>query len=647
MSRTWVASFASSLVALSFGCSPIDTEPERLTPQNKTVQLLSADSQQVVTPTGLTLKLIATVTPPTVGSTTVQANSFWLDSNMAYVAYNNQGLPVVGAIDAVDLTSPASPRLVSQMAFPTEKINGLAVSQGSLYFTGGDSTLHSAVVGKVALSPSGQLGTAPAPTRLSSYAGTGVAARGSSFYATSGDSGDLSLFDSSLKVGAAVAIADARGVAVSPDGKTVGVVSGQPGAVSLFDRAGTPIASYTLGSASIPESKSTIQIGGRLTLASLGNGGFALLCTQNGAVLATEPAVTIADASAEGTVTNAASAGAGLVFTANGAAGVYVYRLSQGPLIAGTNCTSDTLTLLGYLDLGNFSANMVYFRNNYLFLADGLGGFRILTVQNAAADGGDNDFVNPGTGLVVLKSSADGALNLTGNATLSVNDGFVYVDSTSARALTAVGNSKISANATFVAGKNKMTGNASVSGSLVLGAAPLSDPLGWLPVPSTEGMPIVATAAVSVADNATQTLSPGVYQKGIALSGNAQVTLNPGVYYITDGGLSLSGNATLTGRGVLIYNASTSSGINLSGNGAVTLTPATTGTYAGITIFQSRTSTAPVSISGNGALDIRGTLYMARAPLTLSGNAQAPTLGSLDVADTITVVGNGAIALSQ
>jgi len=46
-------------------------------------------------------------------------------------------------------------------------------------------------------------------------------------------------------------------------------------------------------------------------------------------------------------------------------------------------------------------------------------------------------------------------------------------------------------------------------------------------------------------------------------------------------------------------------------------------------------------------LDIRGTLYMARAPLTLSGNAQAPTLGSLDVADTITVVGNGAIALSQ
>lgn len=647
MSRIWIASFASSLVALSLGCSHADTEPERLTAQDKIVQLLSAGSQQVVTPSGLTLKLIATVTPPTVGSTTVQANSFWLDSNMAYIAYNNQGLPVVGAIDAVDLTSPASPRLVSQMAFPTEKINGLAVSQESLYFTGGDSSLHSAVVGKIALSPSGQLGTASEPTRLSSYAGTGIAARGNSFYATSGDSGDLSLFDSSLKVAVTVPIADARGVAVSPDGKTVGVVSGQPGAMSLFDRAGAPTASYTLGGASIPESKSTIQIGARLTLVSLGNGGFAVVCTQNGAVVASEPAVTIADASAEGTVTNAAAAGAGLVFTANGAAGVYVYRLSLGPLIPGTNCTSDTLTLLGYLDLGNFSANMVYFRNNYLFLADGLGGFRILTVQNAAVDGGDDNFANPGTGLVVLNSNADSALNLTGNGTLSVNDGFVYVDSTSARALTAVGNSKIAANATFVAGRNKMTGNAAVSGSLVLGASPLADPLGWLPVPATTDMPVMATAVVSVADDSVQTLNPGIYQNGINLSGNAQVTLNPGVYYITEGGLSVSGNVNLTGQGVLIYNASTTAGISLSGTGSMTLMPTTTGTYAGITIFQNRTSTAPVSILGDGALDIRGTLYMARAPLTLSGNAQTPTLGSLDVADTITIVGNGSIALSQ
>jgi hypothetical protein len=98
---------------------------------------------------------------------------------------------------------------------------------------------------------------------------------------------------------------------------------------------------------------------------------------------------------------------------------------------------------------------------------------------------------------------------------------------------------------------------------------------------------------------------------------------------------------------VLIYNASTKTGITLSGNGNVQLTPSSTGTYAGITIYQNRSSSAAVNLSGNGAMDIRGTLYMAHAALTLSGNAQLPTLGSLDVADTISVSGNGSVVVSQ
>jgi hypothetical protein len=408
------------------------------------------------------------------------------------------------------------------------------------------------------------------------------------------------------------------------------------------------VASYALGGASIAESKSTIQMGARLTLVSLGDGGFALMCSQNGAVLAAQPAVTIADASTDSTVTNSVAAGPGLVFAANGAAGVFVYQLIQGPVIADTNCTADTLSLLGHLDLGTFSANMVYFRNNYLFLADGLGGFRIISVQNVAPVNSDeNDFVNPGTGVIALNATASSSLSLVGNASLTVNDGFVYVDSSSTKALVATGNAKLTANATFVAGGQSMTGNSSIAGSLVMGATPIADPLAWLPVPSSTGMTVAATSTLTVTDNNTKTLSPGVYQKGINLSGNAQVTLNSGVYYLTEGGLTLSGNASITGQGVLIYNASTSAGIGLSGNGNMTLTPMTTGTYAGITIYQNRASTAAVSVSGNGNLNIRGMLYMAHAPLSLSGNAQLPTLGSLDVADTIIINGNGSVVVSQ
>jgi hypothetical protein len=632
----------------TLGCAGSDPGDARLTVADATVQLLSHGSQQTTTPAGLSLTLIATVDPPSVGLTTVQANSFWLDSNVAYVAYNNAGLPIVGAIDVLDLTTPALPRLVSQHSFTNQKINGVAVSQGELYYTGSSSDLGGAILGKFALSPSGELGDPAAPAKLPSYAGTGIAAFGDAYYATSGDTGGLSLFDPSLDVSAGAMIADARGVAVSPDGKTVGVVSGQPGAVSLFDAGGASTASYPLGGASIPESKSTIQMGSRSLVASLGDGGFAVVCAQNGAIVAEQPAVTIEGVPSTSTVTNAVAAGAGLVFAADGVAGVYAYRLTRGALIAGTNCTSDTLTELGSLDLGNFSANMVYLRNGYLFVADGLGGFRLLRVQNEAGDDrDDNDFASPGTGLVVLDASSNHALTLTGNASLNVSGGYVYVNSSSSSALTATGNAKVSATATFIAGSDSLTGNASVAGALVTGADALKDPLSWLPPPSPNTLPIASSSAVSLSSNSTRTLDPGVYQNGISLSGNAQVTLNPGIYYIAEGGLSLSGNASLTGLGVLIYNASTKSGISLSGNGAVKLTPNTSGTYTGITIYQNRSSNAAVSLSGNGSMDIRGTLYMANAPLTLSGNSQLPTLGSLDVADTISVSGNGSVVVRQ
>jgi len=82
MRTNWTFSLTLALVASTFACSRADDDPDRLTAVSATVQLLSVDSQQVVTPSGLTMKVIATVEPPVVRSTTVQANSFWLDSTI-------------------------------------------------------------------------------------------------------------------------------------------------------------------------------------------------------------------------------------------------------------------------------------------------------------------------------------------------------------------------------------------------------------------------------------------------------------------------------------------------------------------------------------------------------------------------------------
>ena len=77
--------------------------------------------------------------------------------------------------------------------------------------------------------------------------------------------------------------------------------------------------------------------------------------------------------------------------------------------------------------------------------------------------------------------------------------------------------------------------------------------------------------------------------------------------------------------------------ITLSGNGTYNLSPPTTGTYAGIVIFQSRDNSEPITISGN-ASGMTGLIYAPAAQISESGNAQ---LNAAVIADTVRISGNG------
>ena len=77
--------------------------------------------------------------------------------------------------------------------------------------------------------------------------------------------------------------------------------------------------------------------------------------------------------------------------------------------------------------------------------------------------------------------------------------------------------------------------------------------------------------------------------------------------------------------------------IALSGNGSYNLTPQSTGTYAGIAIFQPKDNTSTLSVSGN-ASGMTGAIYAPKAQLNESGNAR---LNAAIVVDTMRVSGNG------
>jgi len=251
--------------------------------------------------------------------------------------------------------------------------------------------------------------------------------------------------------------------------------------------------------------------------------------------------------------------------------------------------------------------------------------------------------------IFVLSSTARDALDLSGNATLTV-PGSVFVNSACTdRAVDAGGNSRLIASQIEVVGGVRMTGNAVLSSDPVTGVPPISDPLATLAAPHAEDF---RGSAVYAADSEA-TLQPGVYTQ-IKASGDARLILEPGIYVIQGGGLQISGNASLTGTGVLIYNAGsnypdpggTFSSISLSGTGAVVLTPlglAGAGDQpllAGLILFQARDNNKAISISGNSS-GMEGTIYAPAAILTLSGNAQAN--GSL-IVNRLNLTGNAGSA---
>jgi hypothetical protein len=239
-----------------------------------------------------------------------------------------------------------------------------------------------------------------------------------------------------------------------------------------------------------------------------------------------------------------------------------------------------------------------------------------------------NVFENNGVAapsILVLNPTAKGALTIAGNSSIAV-PGVVIVESSSAAALS-------------------ISGSAVVSSPLATGVA-VPDPLAALSGPSTAGLTNYGSFNLA---KGSQTICPGIYSQ-IKVSGNASLTLNPGTYIIEGGGLTVTGNACVSGSGVIIYNAGSNypssggsfGGITLSGNGTFNLTAPTTGPYAGVLIFQSRQNTRALSFSGNAMAGMIGTIYAANAVLSLSGNAQLTNpliVGALNL--------SGNVALTQ
>jgi Flp pilus assembly protein TadG len=235
-------------------------------------------------------------------------------------------------------------------------------------------------------------------------------------------------------------------------------------------------------------------------------------------------------------------------------------------------------------------------------------------------------------GILLLDTSASGAFSATGNGNLTVGN-TLAINSNNAQALSLSGNATLQAPSVDITGGLNITGGK-ILGSVSTGMSATADPFRTLPIPQIQDYPVRTYTGGS------QVLQPGIYFGGLQIGDNASVTLQPGVYILSGGGLQVSGNGTLTGAGVMLYNASGGT-IQLAGTGQVTLSPPTGGAYQGVSLFQESGNTQPIGITGNGNLQLTGVLYAPNATVSITGNGAGDTVGGAIVCKTLSLGGDG------
>jgi len=203
----------------------------------------------------------------------------------------------------------------------------------------------------------------------------------------------------------------------------------------------------------------------------------------------------------------------------------------------------------------------------------------------------------------------------------------IYINSNSSAAVLMSGSPMIKTTGgatTNIVGNWLSSGTGTITPAPNLGVTAAVDPF------ASMNPPAVGSCTYSnVVISSNTTLNQGTYCGGITTSGAETITLNPGLYIIK-GGITESGSPTFNGSGVTLYF--NTGGITGSGSGGFNLSAPTSGTYQGIVLYEDRTDSSGITLSGSTGTNVNGVVYMPKGNLTYSGDS-----GTSGVATTLVV----------
>ena len=267
-------------------------------------------------------------------------------------------------------------------------------------------------------------------------------------------------------------------------------------------------------------------------------------------------------------------------------------------------------------------------------------------------------------------NSTGTAIDNSGNATINAPTCILYSDSSASNSASAGGNSSVTAQSVAAVGGIQQSNNWNVQ-SYIPYSPSLPDPFANVtPDPSqmhcavsknvsNKGVvtwqPLALSDGMDITTMTDQQGNPANCFTSLSVGSNKSLTIPAsytGPIYINGGDVTLQGAISCAACTIVLTNTSTASNATigtLSTNAQATnnITAPTTGTYAGIAVYQDRRATGGTdTINGGSGNVIQGAVYFPSDTLKINGTGTSVSLCAMWVAKNLTFIGNSSIAIS-
>ncbi|HXJ03226.1 MAG TPA: hypothetical protein VNH44_18555 [Micropepsaceae bacterium] len=238
--------------------------------------------------------------------------------------------------------------------------------------------------------------------------------------------------------------------------------------------------------------------------------------------------------------------------------------------------------------------------------------------------------------LLALDPTAADAFDISNNGVVSNPSCGVASNSNSNSSLRISNNGAVN-------GPVSVVGNWSLSNNADLNGTPLQNHAAAIPDPYVDMdlQTIPSCTAQPASGGGTISLTPGHFCTGWNYGNNVTVNLAPGFYYI-DQQLSVGNNAILNGTGGVTIIVNGNYAIQFSNNVRINITAPSTGPYAGMAFFGTRTGSVGVTqtFSNNSVLNIKGVVYFPSQTINFQNNGSTTSGGCTQVIGRLIRVSN-------